>query len=289
LAIPSDEELLRYYRRHYRRDYHGAAAPSAHRVVRAWRRGADLLRLLGPYLPAGGEVFEIGAGIGCTVKQFELAGFTASGIEPGAAFQEFAHRRLLARVTTGSWSQLAPVGRFDLVLLVHVIEHLGSPRTALAHVRRWLSPRGRVYVECPNLYSPHAAPRRLFHPAHVYNFTPATLSLLAARCGYRVEESLSHPRDRNLRVLLSRAPRGSDVGAFDSLTDSYSQTIEALCRYNTLTYHLRWCYARERLRGLLADASDHWRAAQRVEAIIAQCRRHSKKVQSWDQALGRAA
>ena len=86
-AVPSDAELQAYYESQYRSDYHGEFEPSAHRVLRAWDGGAWLLKRLLPFVPRHGHVFEIGAGIGCTVKLFERAGFQASGIEPGDRLQ----------------------------------------------------------------------------------------------------------------------------------------------------------------------------------------------------------
>src|SRR5690606_22108136 len=73
--IRSDAELDRYYADEYRQDYHGEFAPSDRRVCRAWNNGQRLLKQLSPYVDRGASVFEIGAGIGCNVKSFELAGF----------------------------------------------------------------------------------------------------------------------------------------------------------------------------------------------------------------------
>jgi len=81
--IPTRDELLRYYESKYRRDYHGEYAPAPFRVVREWKRGKLLLDDLRPHIPSHAKVFEVGCGIGCTVMQFALAGYAASGIEPG--------------------------------------------------------------------------------------------------------------------------------------------------------------------------------------------------------------
>lgn len=285
LAIPSDEELLRYYQRRYRQDYHGQSRPAPHRIVRAWRRGAELARLLAPGLSPGDEVLDVGAGLGCTVKQLDLAGVAARGIEPGVAFQSFSQRELAARIGIGSWRDLPPQPRYRLVLLVHVIEHLNSPREALTHLRRTLAPGGQLYVECPNLYSPHAAPGRWFHPAHVYNFTPATLAMLCRGCGFHIDSALGGERDRNLRLLLSRSPEEDHT--IDA--DGYEQSRQALTRYNMVTYHLRWSYLRDRCWGLLRDLSDHWRATPRVEKIVALCQGTGASDGQRELSLRRAA
>lgn len=146
-------------------------------------------------------------------------------------------------------------------------------------------PAGRLYVECPNLYSPHSAPGRLFHAAHVYNFTPATLAMLCRSCGYDIKATLSGERDRNLRYLLTPATRADSR----LVPDSYARTQEALSRYNALTYHFRWGYLRERIRGLARDLSDHWRAAHRVREIIGQCQSHQMRQNPREFETRRAA
>ncbi len=161
--IPSDQELADYYRENYRSDYHGEYTPSPYRVVREWNRGRELLRLLTPYLRRGETVFEIGSGIGCSVKNFECAGYDALGVEPGDGFRSFAADRLGATVLPGVLNDLPGEPLGDMALLVHVLEHLNSPTQALQHIRKLLHPGGRLYIEVPNAAAPHAAPGKMFH------------------------------------------------------------------------------------------------------------------------------
>ena len=53
----------------------------------------------------------------------------------------------------------------DLILLVHVLEHLPSPRGASMWERRWAG--GRCYIEVPNAGAPYAAPSKMFHAGPV--------------------------------------------------------------------------------------------------------------------------
>lgn len=271
--IPSDEQLDRYYAEEYRQDYHGEFAPSDRRVYRAWKNGRRLLRQLAPYTDRGDRVFEVGAGIGCNVKAFELAGFDAAGIEPGVGFQQYARNKLLARVDNARLFDLPPTAQHDLVLLIHVIEHFNSPRKALEHIRALLRPGGRLYVECPNLAAPFARRSRLFHFAHIHNFTPATLAMMALRCGYRVERQFSTPDDPNLQMLLIRA----DAARLAIDSTSYDQTLQALTRYNNVTYHARWNYVWPRLRKLTGYLGEHLTASRQVRSLLAQCQAHAAK------------
>ncbi|MEX0585918.1 MAG: class I SAM-dependent methyltransferase [Pirellulales bacterium] len=265
--IPTEADLEHYYAAEYRRDYHGEVTPSARRVVRAWRNGERLVRQLSDYFSPGDRVFEVGAGIGCTVKAFELAGCDAAGIDPGAGFQRFARQRLLARVERQSLFDVTPAGMYDLVLLVHVIEHFSSPRRALEHLCELVRPGGRVYVECPNLSAPFARYTRMFHFAHVHNFTPRTLAMLAGRCGFHVERQFSDRDDPNLQMLLVR--RGTARLSIDR--DSYDYTLSALRQAGSAAYHLRRRYLAARIRKLAGYVEEHLTARYRLRQILARC------------------
>lgn len=269
-TIPSDKELAEYYAHEYRHKYHGERQPSAKRVLRAWNVGKSIYRRLRPFTRAGDRVFEIGAGLGCTVKAFELAGFDASGIEPGIEFQEFSRGTMHADIRHARLEDISSAASHDFVLLVHVIEHLRSPRRALCRIRDLLTPQGRLYVECPNVYAPHASPRRLFHYAHVYNFTPWSLQMLGESCGLRLVRQLSNHHDKNIMFLFEKAEPAPLV----INPDSYERSVAAVKRYNALTYHCRARYAIGRIQSLYTLFDSMCFSGQRVRRLIAGLGKH---------------
>ncbi len=264
--IPSETELDEFYATRYRQAYHGERTPSARRVMRAWRNGERIFGQLKPFLRPGESVFEVGAGIGCTVKVFQHHGWTASGIEPNSGFEEFSRTRLKADVRSAYLFDLPPIASHDVVLLIHVIEHLRSPREALERLHRLIKPGGRLYVECPNIGAPFATQSRLFHFAHIHNFTALTLSMLARRCGFVVEKQFSGANDPNLQLLLRRS--SSRQILIDA--DSCRQTLAALNRYNKLTYHLRWNYLAPRAIKLASYLRERLTAQRFVRRLLQQ-------------------
>jgi 2-polyprenyl-3-methyl-5-hydroxy-6-metoxy-1,4-benzoquinol methylase len=265
-TIPTDEQLAEFYARDYRRQYHGEATPSARRVMRAWKNGERIYSQLAAYLTPGSDVFEVGAGIGCTVKHFERQGHAAGGIEPNQGFQAFAQRRLRARVAGGFLFDLPPAPRHDCLLLIHVIEHLRSPRAALEHLHAMLRPEGLLYVECPNLAAPFATRSRLFHFAHIYNFTPMTLAALARSCGFETVQWFTRPDDPDLQVLLRRV----ESRRLQIDPQNCRATKEAIARYNTLTYHLRWRYLLARAKKLAGYIDEHLRSEHFVQRLLGE-------------------
>lgn len=252
--IPSDQQLAEFYACQYRRAYHGETIPSPRRVMRAWKNGKRILKQLRPWIPAEAKVFEVGAGIGCTVKAFQCAGYDAAGIDPGRDFIDYSRERLQAPVEVGDLYDVPPNPQFDLVLLVHVIEHFNSPRRALSYIRRILKPTGQLYIECPNLAAPSACFHKLFHFAHIHNFTPATLQAMAEQTGFRVQHVFSSDDHPNLQMLLRCSERAP--GVIDR--NNVAITRRSLERSQSWAgYHLRPQYVARRLAKLAGYAREH--------------------------------
>jgi SAM-dependent methyltransferase len=242
--------------------------------MRAWKNAQRIYRQLAPHISPSDTVFEVGAGIGCNVKIFEMHGHDARGIEPNVGFQRFSTEQLRAQVEKADLFTPQDDRRYDLVLLVHVIEHFRSPRTALERIHGLLRPGGRVYVECPNLAAPFARPSRMFHFAHIHNFTPSTLRALAQRCGYEVDRTFSEPADPNLQVLLRRCNiRHSCALDVEDDDDPARRTMAAMHRFNALTYHVRPSYLKQRAAKLLNYLGEQVFARRYVNRLIAQCQR----------------
>jgi SAM-dependent methyltransferase len=226
------------------------------------------VRKLAGHCEPGERVFEIGAGIGATVKQFELAGMRASGIEPHDGYREYGASQLHASLEAGVLKDVQAAAAFDLVILHHVLEHLPHPLRALEHVRRVLRLGGRAYVEVPNVAAPHAAPGKQFHFAHIYNFTPATLTAVAALAGLAVKESIARPGEENICFVLTPDPRAHVAVDY---SQNYAQTLAALARYSPVIYHLRTRYLVHRVRRTYSQLTDRFGAEQRLKPILQRC------------------
>ena len=133
----------------YRHAYHGERQPSAKRVLRAWNVGRAIYQRVQSFVHPGDRVFEIGAGLGCTVKAFALEGFEASGIEPGVEFQGFSRGTLHADIENARLEDLAPVPSYDFVLLVQRSSISASPPARSAGSGICSEPRGSCTWNVP--------------------------------------------------------------------------------------------------------------------------------------------
>jgi SAM-dependent methyltransferase len=149
-------------------------------------------------------VLDFGAGEGHLVHALRARGLRAEGVEPFPAGREAARERYGLELLEA----LPADRRFDLVTLVHALEHVPEPVSTLTRLREVLEPQGLVFVEVPNAASVdmHRAVRRreiLDLPVHLFHFSPETLVRVIERAGLQVIElRLSNPDA--LEWLLAR-------------------------------------------------------------------------------------
>ncbi|MGE3274350.1 MAG: class I SAM-dependent methyltransferase [Vicinamibacterales bacterium] len=145
-------------------------------------RGRRLRRLMAP-----GRLLDYGAGAGHFVAALRRAGWDASGFEPfntatgGTGAADTAGTRLAC-----------PDGHYDAITLWYVIEHLADPRGAIREFHRALRPGGLLVLSQQDFASVQARVFRgrwlfLDPPRHLFQFSPATLTRMAAEEGFRLK------------------------------------------------------------------------------------------------------
>ena len=111
------------------------------------------------------RILEIGCGEGGNLKPFAEMGCEVTGIEMDAtrvaqARTFFAQAGLKATIVCQDFLQMAVPkddgGRFDVILLHDVIEHVmpAQKRPFLQHIRRFLRPSGKLFVGFPAWHNP---------------------------------------------------------------------------------------------------------------------------------------
>ena len=98
-------------------------------------------------------IVDIGCSFGITLMSLKRIGFNnLFAIDPDrAAIKYLSSQGIYSKsgLITDSFPQFE--NKFDLIILRHVLEHLESPMVALDNVEKWLKPKGRIYVELPDL------------------------------------------------------------------------------------------------------------------------------------------
>jgi 2-polyprenyl-3-methyl-5-hydroxy-6-metoxy-1,4-benzoquinol methylase len=219
---PDPAEVAAFYASHYRVAYKGGYEPKRKHALRALRGAITRAHRVASRLRPGGRVLDVGASSGEFTHVVARFGFAARGIEPNHGYADFARRSYGAMVETGGIEDASvEAGSLDLVTLSHVVEHLADPWDALRRVHGWLGADGLLFVEVPNLAGVRKQAANTFHTAHIWNFTPETLLLLAWQCGFvPVDgEDTSHTSFvMRKRHAADQAPIGAGPGLAARLT-----------------------------------------------------------------------
>lgn len=163
----------------------GAILPFAHSgVMRA---------LAAEGIPRHASVLDVGSGAGRLLLSLRSLGFDGNlvGIDPflneaSSAVTDVDLRR----------SRIEDVqGQYDLITLVHTLEHIVDQSDILAAVRKRLAPGGRCIVSIPLIggavwRSEGVDWIQLDPPRHVLLHTPRSLGLLAASQGLEIRRTL---------------------------------------------------------------------------------------------------
>lgn len=117
-----------------------------------WYRGRRriLFRLLARYLSGGRRrILDIGSGTGLLLLALKEFG-TVCGIETDPDLVRYA-RSLKLDILVKDFPREVPPGRFDVVTMFDVLEHLQDDRAALSAIYQLLDPGGFFFITVPAL------------------------------------------------------------------------------------------------------------------------------------------
>jgi 2-polyprenyl-3-methyl-5-hydroxy-6-metoxy-1,4-benzoquinol methylase len=167
------------------------------------------------YLPfrRGGRLLEVGCGGGVVLKILSDLGWEAEGLDFDPAAVANARRKGLNVRLGRLEAQGFAGGRFDAIVMSHLIEHVHDPRGLLRECRRLLDPEGTLVVLTPNAESLghrvfQAAWFPLEPPRHLQIFNMLNLRKLVEEAGFSVFRLATPSRSARDIWALSRKIRG---------------------------------------------------------------------------------
>jgi len=195
----SDGELKDFYRAEYRRLVQGDEGPSEKDLRIQTGRARNLLAFAQRHLKEVRAHLDIGSSAGILLKAFQNAyGCASVGVEPGDAYRAYSHERGIRVVAGLEDLDQREATRFDLVTMVHVLEHLPDPIGYLRHLRQeWIAPGGYLLVEVPNLYGHYS-----LELAHLTTFSPNILRYTLQLADYQMLALEVHGRPRSCLIPL---------------------------------------------------------------------------------------
>lgn len=156
-------------------------------------------------LPKSGKFLDIGCNKGFLLREFsdnfhnwklfghEVSDYYATFIKKIPGFGNFY---------SGDLRKIKE--KFDLVSMVHTLEHIQNPEKFLSKVRRLLKVSGFLLIQVPN-YSLNAFDILVFE--HISHFSPETLEQLLINCGFEVVVKSTQIVPKELTFVSRRKKR----------------------------------------------------------------------------------
>ncbi|NDJ55137.1 MAG: class I SAM-dependent methyltransferase [Chloroflexi bacterium] len=156
LNAPADVPLEEYGERYFKR-YNYADRPLG-KFSMYWfarRYYARLLRRFAANQPISGRMLEIGTGLGHLLGLMadDFPDRQAYGIDIAHYAAEETRRnapKASALAASADRLEMFTDGSFDLIVTLHLVEHLADPAAALRHMARMLTPGGLLLFATPN-------------------------------------------------------------------------------------------------------------------------------------------
>lgn len=239
-----------YYESDYRSEFHddlNANGFTRTFLVSMLTRAACLHEFLGDDLTPGTRHLDVGCGEGTFLAFSRDRGAKTTGMELDDRLTRFAKQRYGLTVHRGTLDHVKlPVGGYDLVSLVHVVEHLTHPIDTLRQVKPLLASGGRLLIEVPNLSRPWQKPRTFFFREHSFYFTVQTLQRIVALAGFQPVRVAESRRDGSVQLLAQLAEKPA---VRDEWRNTPADVRSAIVR-NQLSYYLGLRFLRNKVHRL---------------------------------------
>ena len=192
-----------FYAATYRRVYQGSTTPTAKDIWVQSQRAAHLIHLLdGTQHRRFKRILDVGASAGILLEALQRFYHShVMGVEPGDAYRAYVKTKGLKMVASLEEALAAEMQRFDLITMIHVLEHLQNPISTLKEIREeLLAQNGLLLLEVPNFYAHDS-----YELAHLSCFTPHSLVEMVKQAGYRVIFRQQHgvPRSTLLNLYIT--------------------------------------------------------------------------------------
>lgn len=103
-----------------------------------------------------GRCLELGPAEGVITERLAQTFSDLTCVEGSRQFCKQLQRKFpSAHVVNALFESFEPAGRFDNIVLGHVLEHVLDPVALLKKAKRWLSDEGRLFASVPNARSLH--------------------------------------------------------------------------------------------------------------------------------------
>jgi len=222
----------------------GSERYTQQRIEKESTQLADYIKIL-PKLnklrPDKGKLLEIGCSTGLLLNELRKVGWNVSGVEPDEWAFNLAKTNFKLDVTNSYFQDAGYKAEFfDVIVMLHVIEHIPNPVEALNQINSLIRPGGILVMETPRYdtiwFKFLRGRERSVIPGHLYYFTRKSLTDMASAAGFKLLELNSVGRTLTLDRLcysISKVSNSARVSRALTATSEKLHLNKAKIHINT--------------------------------------------------------
>ena len=173
-----------------------------------------------------GDLLDIGPNVGTGMAVARERGWRVHGVEINAEAARYCREARGLDVIAGTLEpETYPPGRFDVVLMGDVIEHVASPKELMRTVARVLRPGGAVLVSTPDISGWAARLLQVKPVEHIHYFDAKTMERLVRGAGLELVAVEPLDRYHDLTAMVHSTTFG---GLFRALAPAFRLAHRAL-------------------------------------------------------------
>jgi SAM-dependent methyltransferase len=194
-------------------DSNGAGKPRSEQLIQALRTACPL--------PNQGRLLDIGCGNGSFLSAWSrlVPGWTLCGTEVGEKYKaQIESIPGVERLFTGDIAEVP--GTFDVISLIHVLEHIPYPVAFLERLRKKLKPDGLLFIEVPDCQQNCFM---LLVADHCSHFSPGLLAGVVKAAGFDVRHATNEWVAKEVSVV---ARSGADASGQKPVSLPQSDSLQ---------------------------------------------------------------
>ena len=189
-----------------------------------------------------GSLLDLGCGTGAFAGTMKAAGWEVDGVEPDPGARKIAQEMWGITPKEGPEFYNLEEGKYDVVTMWHVLEHVHDLDGYLDKIFKLLKPNGKWVIAVPNYTSWDADKYQEMWaaydvPRHLYHFSPQSLQHLVERGGFKLNDMKRMPFDSFYVSMLSeRYQNGGMIKGVWNGFCSYWSALNQKTRCSSIIY-----------------------------------------------------
>lgn len=192
----------------------------------------------------GGKLLDVGSGTGSFLHEMKTHGWDTAGLEPDEGARKMAKERYQLELAGISHLSQLTAGRFDVITLWHVLEHIHQLAATIQQLKAVLKDTGKLVIAVPNYTAADAGIYKAYWaaydvPRHLYHFSPQSMKVLMEQNGLKIADYKPMWFDSFYIAMLSSKYKNGRINWLAACWNGWRSNLRAIGnakKYSSVIY-----------------------------------------------------